>query len=354
MPRVSICLPTRNRSRTLGETICAMLAQTFRDWELIVGDDASTDDTADVVASFSDTRIRYVRHPRNLGIYQNWNSLIPLCRGEYVAIYHDHDIYLPTIVEKSCALLDRNPRMAFVHTAIVLLGVEHEPLALIVRNFDAVVEGKAFQHEQIDHSCVTAATAMVRRSAYEKVGEYDLSYGLSADVEMWLRLAEGEEVGYVREPQALILARSPAEAAITAGEELLCQRRINREWVCRVYGSGASCVAAQVRLRKNLQIHILRAALRASFYLPPERFGEAIRALAACSLLPISTWLRLVGRFNVLRGLLREVAARAARLTLETRREVALNYCRANDTICSALKLNRHVRNPGNRLRNTG
>ena len=109
MPKVSICIPTRNRSQSLRETFLAMLAQTFQDWEIIVGDDASTDDTADVVSSFSDARIRYVRHPRNLGIYQNWNSLIALCQGEYVAIYHDHDIYLPTIVEDPVLCLTGTP-----------------------------------------------------------------------------------------------------------------------------------------------------------------------------------------------------------------------------------------------------
>ena len=149
-----------------------MLAQTFQDWELIVGDDASTDDTGEVVASFSDPRIRYVRHAKNLGIYRNWNALIGLCRGQYIAIYHDHDIYLPTIVEKSCALLDRFPKMTFVHTAIILLDQGHRPISLIVREFDEVTQGKVFQRVQIDNSCVTAATAMVRRSAYDTAGVY--------------------------------------------------------------------------------------------------------------------------------------------------------------------------------------
>ena len=341
MAKVSICLPTRNRSRTLRETICAMLSQTFQDWELIVGDDASTDDTGDVAASFSDTRIRYVRHSRNLGIYQNWNSLIPLCRGEYVAIYHDHDVYLPTIVEKCCALLDRNPRMAFVHTAIVLLGTENQPMALIVRDFDAVTDGKTFQRDQLNGSCVTAATAMVRRAAYETEGLYDPSYGLPADAEMWLRLAEGNEVGYIREPQALILARGPTEGAIAASEDLLGQRRLIREWVRRVYGSGASLPSAQLRLQTNLQLYVLRAALRAAFYLPPERFGEAMRALSACALPPLSVCLALSGKSIVLRSVLRKVVARAARSMLQVRREIALNYCQENDTICSALKLPR-------------
>jgi glycosyltransferase involved in cell wall biosynthesis len=320
-----------------------MLAQTFQDWEIIVGDDASTDDTEDVVTSFSDTRIRYVRHARNLGIYQNWNSLIPLCRGEYVAIYHDHDVYLPTIVEKCCALLDRNPRMAFVHTAIVLLGTGSQPNALIVRDFDAVTEGRSFLRDQINGSCVTAATAMVRRTAYETVGLFDPSYGLPADVEMWLRLAEGNQVGYLREPQALILARGPAEAAITASEDLLGQRRIVREWVSRVYGSGVTSLVAQLRLQKNLQIYILRAVLRASFYLPPERFGKVMRALSACALPPVSACLALSAESDVLHRLLRRIASREARTTLEARRKIALNYCLENNTICLALSLRRQT-----------
>ena len=147
--------------------------------------------------------------------------------------------------------------MAFVHTAIVLIEEEHQPRALIVRDYESVVAGDIFQRDQIIESRVTASTAMVRRTAYEAAGPYDPSYGLPADGEMWLRLAEGHEVGYVREPQALILSREPAAAVMSVKDEIFGHQKIFGEWASRIYGSRTAVLAAHIRLQKNIQLEIL-------------------------------------------------------------------------------------------------
>jgi glycosyltransferase involved in cell wall biosynthesis len=96
---ISILIPTRNRAHTLRQTIEAMQQQTAAYDELIVGDDASDDHTRETVAEFRDPRIQYVHHQNNLGIYGNWNDLIGRASGDYLCIYHDHDRYLPHILE---------------------------------------------------------------------------------------------------------------------------------------------------------------------------------------------------------------------------------------------------------------
>ncbi len=326
--KVSICVPTRNRSESLRETIFAMLAQSFQDWELIVGDDASTDNTAEVVASFSEPRIRYIRHPKNLGIYRNWNSLIGLCRGEYVAIYHDHDVYLPTILERSCDLLDRFPTMSFVHTAIILLDSEHRPLSLVSHAFENRVSGRAFQRLQIRRSFVTAATAMVRKRAYDLIGYYDPSYGLPADAEMWLRLSESGDVGYIREPQALIMARPPSDAAMAAAEEINGYRRIAREWTSRIHESvRPSSLAANIQLQDD----IFRAILRAALYVSPTQFTSLVNSLAEHARFPISTLLYWARWSEGIRRLLRLAAGKLAGSLLPDRQRLAEAYCRVHE-----------------------
>jgi glycosyltransferase involved in cell wall biosynthesis len=209
-PTVSVCVPTFNRASELRNTLQAVLTQTVTDLEVIVGDDASTDETAAVVSEFKDARLRYIRHPSNVGIYTNWNALLAVATGRYVAIYHDHDQYLPTILEQSVRLLASDDRIAFVHTASVLVDAEDAVIDIDVRPFPPVMPGQEFRRLLAAswHSPVMAATALVRRSAYEVAGPYDdRAFGLGCDKDMWFKLAGTGAVGYVQEPQARIRNR---------------------------------------------------------------------------------------------------------------------------------------------------
>lgn len=212
---VSVCIPTYNRPQDLRHAMAAMLRQTYEDFELIIGDDASDPETRHVVESFSDPRLRYFRNAENAGIYGNWNRLIERATGEAIAIFHDHDLYLPTILERSMARLDRYPQAVFCHSAIVMIDERNQPMELITYPFPEGMTGSAMRQTLADswYSPVTAAVAVVRRDAYERVGLYDdSSYGLGCDKEMWFQLAALGEVAYLSEPQAYIRARRQGDA----------------------------------------------------------------------------------------------------------------------------------------------
>src|SRR5262249_15693965 len=97
-PLVSILVPAYNSAHFLREALDSLLAQTYENIEIILLDDASTDETPRVAAEYAD-RVRCIRQPRNLGIYDNVNAGMALARGEFISIYHADDIYLPTIVQ---------------------------------------------------------------------------------------------------------------------------------------------------------------------------------------------------------------------------------------------------------------
>src|SRR5947209_6312282 len=90
-PVFSICLPTYNRARLLGRAIRSALAQTFGDFELIVSDNASTDDTTAVVGSFRDPRLRYRRYDRLVGMYANHNRCLDAVRADWTVYLHSDD-----------------------------------------------------------------------------------------------------------------------------------------------------------------------------------------------------------------------------------------------------------------------
>jgi hypothetical protein len=188
-----------------------MQRQTRPCQELLIGDDCSSDNTDEVVRSFRDPRIRYFRHPHNIGIYANWNFLVSQAQGDYVSIYHDHDAYRPTILEKSGEILDANPDVAFVHTALVMVDESGHPTRVDVRPFPPVMSGELLRKLLATswYSPVMAATAMVRRTSYAKFPRYQFEeYGLGCDKHMWFDLAGLGPVGYVAHPQAFIQERA--------------------------------------------------------------------------------------------------------------------------------------------------
>ncbi|KAA5805704.1 glycosyltransferase family 2 protein [Thermoanaerobacterium thermosaccharolyticum] len=121
MPKVTVAIPTYNRAHYLKEAIESVLNQTYTDYELLVVDNASTDITEEVVKSFSDKRIKYIKNETNIGMVNNWNKCIDLAQGEYLIIFHDDDIMKPELLEKEVEILDNNDDIVLVATNISII-----------------------------------------------------------------------------------------------------------------------------------------------------------------------------------------------------------------------------------------
>ena len=122
-PRLSIGLPVYNGEQYLAEALEALLGQTYRDFELIIADNASTDSTEEICRRYAaaDPRIRYIRHPRNVGCAANHNAVFEYARGELFKWASDDDLYARDLLERCIELLDQNPDVVLVHswTAVV-------------------------------------------------------------------------------------------------------------------------------------------------------------------------------------------------------------------------------------------
>lgn len=118
-PRVTVGLPTYNGERYLSESLDALLAQTYRDFELIISDNASTDGTPGICQRYveKDPRVRYIRQEHNIGAAANHNVLIDQARGEYFKWASDDDLYNVELLERCVALLDENDDVVVAHAA---------------------------------------------------------------------------------------------------------------------------------------------------------------------------------------------------------------------------------------------
>lgn len=205
-PKVSVVLVCYNRGKFLPKTLDSILGQTYKDFELIVSDDCSTDDTPNIVKAYSnrDTRIRYRCNSKNLGMPRNLIAGISETCGGYIAILHDGDLYSPELLEEWKNALDQHPSAAFVFNAYRCLDREGNTKRIFEENLPKCFSGHRLL-EQIyfkrwNFSSPVWGTVMVRRQAYEAVGRLDHRFGFYADVDMWMKMAEHFDVCYVAEP----------------------------------------------------------------------------------------------------------------------------------------------------------
>ena len=208
-PRVSVCIPTYKGAATIGPAIASVLAQTFADFELLVIDDGSPDGTADVVAGFSDPRLRYLRNPVNLGPEGNWNRCLDEARGHYFKLLPHDDLLRADCLARQVAVLDADPskQLALVFSSRDVLGPSGRRLT--TRGYpDASAERLA--SADVCVACARRGTnllgepgaVMFRRELATLVGQFDARDPYVIDLDYWFRLLAHGDAWYVAEPLA--------------------------------------------------------------------------------------------------------------------------------------------------------
>lgn len=196
MPEVSVCIPTFNRCALLKETIASVLAQTWADLEVIVCDNASTDNTAQVVAGFADPRLHYHRNQKNVGMADNWNRCVELATGAYVAILSDDDTWAPTFLATTVSVLQQHPDVGVVFTNHYFRIGE----AVHVRpQYAAPGLHRHFAELVMRRNPIAMSGSLVRATA---LGQFlPFLNTPAADYNLWLHLAQSEwGAYYIPEP----------------------------------------------------------------------------------------------------------------------------------------------------------
>lgn len=207
-PLVSVCIPTYNRASLLEQAIQSVLAQTLENFELLVSDNASTDDTEAVVKSFDDPRIRYVRNETNLGHWANYSRCLQLARGAYLTMLSDDDIMMPENIAAKADVLSKYPRVGFVHSKFHVIDGSGEIKRYNTnwmhgpdRMEDTIETGQdALKGMLLVVNPVNTPTVMFRRTCYERVGGYTNQLAQAFDFEFWMRIALYYDVAFLAQP----------------------------------------------------------------------------------------------------------------------------------------------------------
>jgi len=193
IPLVSVCIPTFNAAQFIGPTIRSVLEQTLADFELVISDDASTDDTTKRIAAFDDPRIRITSNPSNTGIGPNWNSAVRECRAPFVKLLCQDDLIYPNCLEKQVAVLsDSN------HTDVGLVccrrDVIDETGRVRLRRRGGLGRGRIAGNNAIRRVVRSGtnpigepAGVLFRTDLFEAVGGFDGRLPYMIDVDFWCR-----------------------------------------------------------------------------------------------------------------------------------------------------------------------
>jgi len=191
MPTVSVCIPAYNMARYLPFAIESVLNQEFRDFELVICDDASTDSTPDICRRYDDSRVRYLRTAGKSGQGGAFNRCLQEARGEFVTILHHDDYFLPGFLQNRVARFRSDSRLDFVFGAIQMIDAQGQHSS-ISRNWQ---EDRFFAVgellEPMLYACILCPPSlMIRKSCLDRVGNFrtDLTWG--PDWEWDLRLTE--------------------------------------------------------------------------------------------------------------------------------------------------------------------
>ncbi len=195
MPRVSVIIPTYNRAGLVPEAVASVLAQSYRDFELLVVDDGSRDETPQALAPFRG-EIKVLRHPRRRGVSAARNRGIAAARGEWLAFLDSDDLWRPEKLAAQMAWLKANPGFHLCQTGEIWIrhGVRVNPPASHVK------AGGWIFFRALRRCLVSPSAVVLSRRLLEAHGGFDEGLPAAEDYDLWLRLSWRYEVGLVPEP----------------------------------------------------------------------------------------------------------------------------------------------------------
>ncbi|NJR57502.1 MAG: glycosyltransferase [Cyanobacteria bacterium CRU_2_1] len=213
MPKVSIVLPSYNYARYLDERIQSVLNQTYTDFELIIVDDASTDNSLEVIHKYvQDSRVKTLFFEQNSGLpYQRWNDGADLAQGEYILFAGADDRCEPTLIEKLVEKLDQNPNVGIAYSQSMQIDSDGNVVRSLKNRTDEldrerwahdfVNNGKEeCQYLVIKNTIPNASAVLLRRSTFETAGQFDVTLRLVADWMLWAKMLMIADVAFVSEP----------------------------------------------------------------------------------------------------------------------------------------------------------
>ena len=267
-PRVSVIIPSYNRAHLLGRAIQSVLDQTYQDFEIIVVDDGSKDNTEEVVRSFNDKRIRYIRHEVNKGGATARNTGIKAARCEYIAFQDSDDEWLPDKLEKQMKVFEKvSPKVGVVYTGF--RRIENDKKTYIPSSKVSQKEGDIHK-TLLKGNFVSTPVAVVKRECFKRGGMFDEELLPLEDWELWIRISKYYQFKVIDESLVISYHQpdsiSANQNAVFRARKLILEKHFedikeNREFLANQYFSMgvALCSCGELRQGRSYLVKAVMA-----------------------------------------------------------------------------------------------
>ena len=196
IPKVSVLMSVYKGAKYLREAIDSILNQTFKNFEFLIIDDGSTDNSADIIRSYTDPRIRLIQNEENIGLSRSLNKGLKLAKGQYIARMDADDISLPNRLERQTKFLQSHPEHVAVGCWILWVDWDGDPIRQ---------EYQVPSHEEIERIFLRGrgglphAATIFRTEFALSIGGYRSEYEYAEDVDFFLRLGEHGRLANLQE-----------------------------------------------------------------------------------------------------------------------------------------------------------
>jgi glycosyltransferase involved in cell wall biosynthesis len=237
-PFVSVVIPSFNMAAYLPDAVNSVLNQTYRNYELIVVDDGSTDNTAEVVDSFSN-KVNY-QYQENSGVSVARNQGIQLAKGDYIAFLDADDLWSPVKLERQIEALNRFPNLGLVGCGYTVrdLSCTHMLSEIIRRNYPSREQlYEALSISQIIPGC--ASGVLIKKQCFDHVGLFDPTLKIGEDWDMWLRIVSKYDAFFVEKILVTIRQSYSKTSIRTPSHEEMFVSKVIEKSVPRKYQKRA-------------------------------------------------------------------------------------------------------------------
>jgi len=259
MPLVTFVVPCYRFGHLLAKCINSILAQTYQDFEVLIMDNCSPDDTPEVAKSFHDSRVKYIRNEENIGHIRNFNKGIAMAGGKYVWLVAADDwLRSPKVLGRYIDLMETNPQVGYTFCrAIESLGEGERGIVSWADcgEEDCVWDGAEFLRRFLVHSnCIVMSSVMARKDCYEAISFFPLDLSYAGDWHQWCVFALRNCVAYFAEPMVCfrVHEESLSSSFMRSNKQMIRNELIDVLW--RVRDNAAAAGMSDVRAQCTEEI----------------------------------------------------------------------------------------------------
>jgi glycosyltransferase involved in cell wall biosynthesis len=197
-PKVSVVIPTYNRAHLIPRAIQSVLDQIYQDFEIIIVDDGSKDNTEEIVRNYKEERIKYIRHTRNKGASAARNTGIKASRGKYIAFQDSDDEWFPDKLRQQIKVFDdSSPEVGVVYSGFY--RIEGNKKVYLPEERFTQKDGN-IHHELLKGNFVGTPAVLIRKECFEKIKYFDENLLALEDWELWIEISKHYNFKYINKP----------------------------------------------------------------------------------------------------------------------------------------------------------